>query len=175
MTDYQWYRQHGICTDCHSENALPGIAYCRCCKAQRIEYNRKNWEKQKEKRNPINRERNKSVYRQRKEAGLCTRCGKKKPETGKVKCSRCLRKDAQIHRKSARGRNVQSRYDKLSQGLCWTCCKFPHIPGKKICQSCYDKSLVSLEKARQCITSGWMHENFVFGKVERGEKNDSIL
>lgn len=164
MTEYQWYRQHGICTDCHSENALPRIAYCRCCKAMRIEYNRVSWEKCKEKRIPINREQHKNLYWQRKEAGLCTRCGKNAPETGKAKCTRCLRKDAGVHKKSARGRGVQSRYDWLRQELCWTCGKYPHIQGKKLCQSCYDKSLVSLAEARKHITSGWMLEGFLFGK-----------
>ena len=167
MSEYQWYKQHGICVDCNRENALPGITYCRCCKARRIEYNRTEWERHKERLIPINRERNKSLYWQRKEAGLCTRCGKNQPDTGKAKCTRCLRKDAQIHQKSARGKSVQSRYDWLSKGLCWTCGKNPHIKGKKVCQSCYDKSIVSLAEARKNIKSGWMFEDFKFGKYDK--------
>lgn len=171
MKEYQWYRQHGICTDCHSENALPGIAYCRCCKAMRIEYNRASWEKCKEKRIPINRQQHKNLYWKRKEAGFCTRCGKNAPETGKAKCTVCLRKDAEVHMRTAHQNGVVSREQWVADKICFTCGKHPALPGKKLCQSCYSKTLLTIANARKCVKNGWRFENFVFGKIERGEQN----
>lgn len=99
----EWYKEHGICTICHHENALNGRTYCIVCKARVITYNQDNW---------------------------------------------------------------------MKQGICYTCGKSPCLKGKKICQSCYDKSLKSLEKARTFIKSGWRFEDFKFGKYDKPERNE---
>lgn len=171
MTEYQWYKQHGICVDCNQENALPGITYCRCCKARRIEYNRTEWEKHKDRLIPINREHKKSLYWQRKEAGLCTRCGKHPPETGKAKCTACLRKDAAVHMRTAHRNGVVSREQWAADKICFTCGKHPALPGKKLCQYCYSKTLATIANARKHIKSGWMFEDFKFGKYDKEDDN----
>lgn len=164
----EWYKEHGICTICHHENALNGRTYCIVCKARVITYNQDNWMKQKEKRNPINKEHNRKVYQERKQAGICTRCGKNKPEAGKAKCTRCLVKDRKAHEIG----RYTSRSDWMKQGICYTCGKSPCLKGKKICQSCYDKSLKSLEKARTFIKSGWRFGDFKFGKYDKPERSE---
>lgn len=168
-SDYMWYKSHGICTDCGQEDALPGKAVCRCCHARRIEYNKKAWEKNREHLIPIQNARRRELYKARKEAGLCTRCGKHPPETRKVKCTACLRKNAAVHMRTAHQNGVVSREQWVADKNCFTCGKHPALPGKKLCQSCYSKTLVTIANARKYVKSGWRFENFVFGKIERGE------
>jgi hypothetical protein len=35
-SDYQWYKERGICVKCHSEMAMPGKTKCKACRETSI-------------------------------------------------------------------------------------------------------------------------------------------
>lgn len=94
------------------------------------------------------RERGKARYRERKDAGLCARCGKRPPQDGRVNCGECLRKDAA--RRRALRVNSGGIPRELFDGVrrCKTCGKEEVVPGHKLCRSCYEKSCEALKVAR---------------------------
>jgi hypothetical protein len=71
--------------------------------------------------------------------------------------------------RTAHQNGVVSREQWVADKNCFTCGKHPALPGKKLCQSCYSKTLVTITNARKYVKSGWLFENFVFGKIERGK------
>lgn len=91
---YVWYKDHGICTKCHTRYAEPGRTVCKPCtvreKAMLL------------KRDP-GRERHKQYNRDRrarlKAEGLCTYCGKVKAMPGHALCKRCDERQAESHEK----------------------------------------------------------------------------
>lgn len=80
-------KEHGICTRCGHNEALPGLTLCAICQ-----------EKLKRKRKPVilteaQKERNarlmKARYERLKASGLCVKCGKEPVEPGLVRCHNC--------------------------------------------------------------------------------------
>lgn len=90
------------------------------------------------------RDRGKARYQERRAAGLCVQCGKRSPETGKVRCWSCLAKDARNHRDP----NAIPRILFDGVGRCKNCGRPELRPGKKICPVCYEKSCRTLVTAR---------------------------
>mgnify|MGYP006874657936 CR=1 FL=1 len=165
----EWYKAHGICANCGCEKARPGFATCYVCKAREIEHNRQNWQRNGHKYKEKNRIHSKELYDSRKKLGMCTKCGKVQAKPGRAKCEKCLRIDSERHKKANYGKCVIPKNQFPSLGRCYNCGKSPLMPGKKQCEECYQKSLVSLKKARQAVKSGWRFQNFSFGKWQTNE------
>jgi len=70
----------------------------------------------------------KSTYKNRKEKGVCVRCGKKPPREGKVMCYECAKK-AKIYRQ-------ETRKFLLGLGLCPRCGKNKLFGDEKECLEC---------------------------------------
>ena len=100
------------------------------------------------------KEYNKAIYKARKEAGICVRCGKAQARKGGVVCAQCEADIAEWHyaKKAqltpeereaylARERNrSRARRDRLkAQGLCIDCGKRPADGGKIRCNICSSK------------------------------------
>jgi hypothetical protein len=62
-----------------------------------------------------------SLYYERKNAGICVQCGKKKARTGRVKCKECAIKDL----------------ERLDRRTCCQCHKKIVLPGHNKCKKCY--------------------------------------
>lgn len=160
-----WYKAHGICVSCGQQNAVQGETRCLECKFKYRESNSQYYVKHKEELNRKCRDRGKQLYDERKERGICVRCGKRKAQTGKVRCAVCLAKDRQAHIKKSRAEGVLP-HSMLGNGeYCYTCGK--PVDGTKLCPKCLETSRRTIAYARTFIKNGWKAENFVFGKYDK--------
>ena len=131
--EYYWYKSHHICTDCHCREAFYNHTLCEVCieKRQNRTYIRPEESKKK------NVEHKKKLYHERKEQGLCVRCGKKalKGKTMCLNCNIANNKRAQTNR---------DKYKIYNPNKCRYCEK-DCVEGKKVCQE-------HLEKLREQAT-----------------------
>lgn len=125
---YKWYKDHGICVQCHQYNAAPNRVRCDVCLAQNAEAH-KGQRANKEKM----REYNKRMRAERKSKGLCIDCGKPICSKSKCYCIDCRLKALKRNKKT--DNPVEYR---VENGLCKICGKEPLIPGKKLCVKCYE-------------------------------------
>lgn len=87
--DYEWYKSHGICVNCHKEKAAKGRARCLNCldyaSVYRLTYYKGLTDGEKARRN----NRRRTLH----EMGLCVECGA--PADGKSwRCKRCNAKNS---------------------------------------------------------------------------------
>ena len=95
----QWYLALGFCPSCHKERVYGSEKQCPECRAKRIVSNQlatqkaivlgKEWAKPE-----YNNANNRKRYAERKEQGICIKCGKRPAENGKTRCRLCLDKAA---------------------------------------------------------------------------------
>lgn len=161
----EWYAEHGICIACGRNDAVKGIKLCQECRLKQADASAEYHEAHREKRLAEFKVRNKERYKQRRETGLCVRCGKRPAAEGRIRCGICLAKDRARHEKRRREQGVMPRYLFGNGEFCVTCGK--PSDGEKLCPVCYEKSVRSIAYARSCVKSGWQSENFMFGRKER--------
>ena len=153
ICDYNLRKKHHYCVRCGKQDAytLNGRAKCFECTEKVNEYHRN---KKYDEKYAVKR---KAIRDERKSQGLCIVCGKK-AEAGRIRCSKHLYKDRQSHKPKEIGRTLASEL-----GICTTCLKNPALIGCKLCEACYNKSLASLEKARENADVS-KYKNFRFGR-----------
>lgn len=133
----EFYREHHLCTECGKVNVPYSERICPECRAKIR--NRKNpTREQKEKWNRRFRDRQKIIYKQRADAGICTRCGKRKVMPGKKKCGICLEKDAEMHRKKYFDKPNTKEYREENH-LCYFCGALIDLKNSKTCSKCREK------------------------------------
>lgn len=148
---YWFYKSKGICVNCCSEKAAKGRAKCLNClddDSVRKMLERSKWTP--EKRETVNRSRSvrsKKQWQERKESGLCPRCGKRKPESGYVQCKYCRFKVAKQAEKLRRKRGALPK-DLMCDGYHCVCCG-GEVYKTKVCESCKKSLLKNLEKANE--------------------------
>ena len=99
-------------------------------------------------------ERNKQRYFGLKEKGLCTSCGWRPAENGKVRCSMCHNLNKTRWEKTLRRKGVISTLARHDANRCSICCKETELKnGRRVCSECYEKLLVNLTKARAAYIS----------------------
>ncbi len=143
LSDSQFWRQRGLCTECHAQDAftMAGRALCGECARKSREAKARKYEFQ----SPAIRFRNREAYQMRKENRLCVKCSKPlEPGNNRVRCLSCTRKlsrhDKQkVFEKPLRGDN----------GICWMCNKNPIEPGRECCAECYPKMRDNMLKAQR--------------------------
>lgn len=133
--DYDWHKAHGICVNCGKERACHGLILCADCWEKNNIRSRKYYEKNKEKHKAQMRENGRKLYKERREKGLCTKCGKK-AITGKSLCLNCYAKKRR--RKDKRWKNDIPRSERPAYGMCYICAK-PLNKFEKICDECHEK------------------------------------
>lgn len=135
--NYRFYKEHGICTVCHSRDSIPGLTRCVDCTLRDIDARamRAPTAERKERQAATSRARRQAL----KDAGLCVTCGQRPAADGHVQCMECR---ARRRRKCNERRPPK---EIKAPELC-TWCDNPHLPGKKLCQACYDARF------------GWMKE-----------------
>lgn len=145
MSDYQFYKSRGICPKCGKEKAATGRVFCLNCRDKESVLNIARWdsmtEEQKEQVRSRARQSGRVLYKQRKAAGLCVRCGKP-AEKGHVHCYECrIKHNNRIRRDRNRKANAKA------PGTCsW--CSNPVKPGFKLCEAHYNRQAEILKRAR---------------------------
>lgn len=92
-------RENRICPYCRKNKLYENEKRCYDCYIKAAEYRKKN-KPTEEQRGRYRRNfeaKQRSLYQERSEKGICTRCGKRNAMQGKKKCKDCLDKDRLIH------------------------------------------------------------------------------
>ena len=126
----------GLCPICGKHEIFPHERSCLECRAKIAIRQKKRSQK----------ERSKKVYDERKEKGLCPRCGKEKPEEGHAWCKTCLKKK-QRYRNWKGKPNIRAERD--AEMLCIGCGKPERVEGKKYCPDCYRLKLYAVKKMQE--------------------------
>lgn len=163
MTELRkWYRANGICVACGQENAVQGQARCFRCREKVREVNRRNYAKHRSERNEKYKQYHKERTASLRAQGICTRCGRRKPETGKARCAVCNARSRRQYAERARRKGTLPRCMFGDGEHCSTCGK--PAGGTKLCPKCKADAQRTIKIARQHIQTGWQYEPFVFGK-----------
>lgn len=93
-----FWRANHICPVCGKERLFGTEKTCIGCRQKQYEYKQKSKQPLTDEQKDAMRNYGRSVYKERSEQGLCTRCGKRKAAPGRKKCKLCLEKDAKRHR-----------------------------------------------------------------------------
>ncbi len=147
--------EQGLCPECRLNTLYGDEHICLECKAKKALYKKPATEKQKQQMKQYS----KTTYQQRKENGICTRCGKRKAEDGKVKCRICLNHDAYLHRKREFQKgNINEVKEK--NNLCYMCGNKIDVKSGKLCSKCLKRCE---ENGRKSSGSGnnsyWIAQN----------------
>lgn len=146
---YHWYKEHGICTCCGKQDAIPGRTMCDDCLGLKRAENKER--RKSPKVQDAMQAYRKRHWQERLEQGLCPRCGKPLYAGHKL-CYECVLKN---RRRGQQYRDDNPRTLKESwkkAGLCLKCGK-PRVKDKMFCEEHYLNALQNIEKAR--IASGW--------------------
>lgn len=130
----EFYREHHLCVDCGKVKVPESEKTCPECRAKRSKWRKPLSEKIKSDFKHYQ----KSLYYQRKEQGICTKCGKRKSMPNKVKCGICLAKDAENHRKKKLNKQNTKEYRKENH-LCYHCGNEIDVTDGQLCSSCLEK------------------------------------
>lgn len=131
---YAWLRERKLCVRCKTQDAFTLAGRCYCAECAEIDA-------QRPRNKQARAERKKQKDAERKEKGLCIQCGKPLDRDG-VYCRRCV---FRINRKRVLKRiDSGINWPRGDNGYCYTCNKRPHLPGKSVCQICYDQELENL-------------------------------
>lgn len=158
----KFYRENHICTECGKVKVFGDDKICFECRAKKNNRRKPLTEEQKQKYGEHFKVQQKTLYQQRKEQGICTRCGKLKAISGKTKCGICLAKDVEMHRKKNFDKVNIKEYRKQNH-LCYYCGNEIDVAKGQLCSNC-------LERCRQNGLKGgegnkfWKQENIlIFG------------
>lgn len=160
---YHFYKDLGICIRCHKNVAEPQKVMCwECIESESERRHNKRIEKNQEYKDKDNKK-----YRMLKEQGICTYCKHRKAAFGKTKCEYCLSKLRA--RRNARKCDID-RSERVAYGICYICGKADVIPGKGVCEKCYETRMESIEKIMY-LPGGkhWKNDNKLVFKKSRKE------
>lgn len=135
-----FWRKMGICPECGKNKLFGDEKVCPECRAYRAEYRATHpiSAEQKKRDKERFRKQQKALYQERKNTGICTRCGKRKAMPGKTKCGICLEKDAEQKRMKTLRNGSVKEYRKENH-LCYTCGLPIDRAEGQICQKCWQK------------------------------------
>ena len=134
----EFYRENGICPVCGKEKLFGDEKQCISCRQKAYERRKPLTDEKKEQYSNRFKKQQKTLYTERAEKGICTRCGKRKASAGKKKCGICLDKDAEIHRKRTYRKKSVREYRKENH-LCYYCGNEIDRKTGQICQSCWER------------------------------------
>lgn len=127
----------GICPACKKNKILGKEKTCPECKAKGAKYKAKSREQDREKYNDYMRNYQRAQYQERKNKGICTRCGKRKVTKGS-RCDYCKSKAQTGVLITKNGK------ERVENGLCYWCGQ-PQKKGYKVCEKHYQ---MNVNKAR---------------------------
>ena len=157
----EFYRKNHLCTECGKNSVPEEERICPECRAKRANLRKSHTDEQKK----MFREKQNSLYMERVEQGICTRCGKRKAISGKKKCGICLAKDAEIHRKKYADRPNIREYRK-ENNLCYFCGDPIDLHMSNTCSKCREK-FKKIASERTHDNDYWRKDNrFIFRSVK---------
>lgn len=143
-----WKRQlheAGLCVDCKREDAYTMAGHWHCYECSRKAAARiTNMRKQAD-YNTKRRLHDRALENERREKGLCFRCGKPLTDTRYKTCELCRAKIAEYKRL----RYGKVNYPRGANDICWRCNKRPKMEGHKVCEVCYKSLVENMELARE--------------------------
>lgn len=145
--EYWFFVKMGICTKCGKYTAAPGRRKCEVCLAKDAESHMKRRESQGNK-NSGHAEYMKRKREEARENGICRSCLKRKVMPGWSMCHECASKNRRKLRELHREQGHVTYTEAIENGLC-TCCRHERSTHGKLCDTCYEKSMLKLEKAMQ--------------------------
>lgn len=131
-----FYRENHLCTICGKNAVYGDDKTCFDCRAKKEQRRKEPTAEQKERYRTNFRKNQNSLYRERVENGICTRCGKAKALTGKKKCWLCLEKDAELHRRKYYDKPNVREY-RRENNLCCFCGEPIDREAGRICGKCW--------------------------------------
>jgi len=155
MEFYRWYKAHGICPRCRTNNAMAGHVLCAECAEKKAEYMA---EYRKSHRAELNAKQRARRARYRAE-GLC-QCGK----PARPGMSRCIDCSLTAIRNGEKYRALHPRkplWMRKERGICLRCDE-PAVEGKRLCAH-------HLELARQSVKvakAAWYERRAQCSKVK---------
>lgn len=150
------YQKFGVCPVCRKNSLFGDEKNCLECSVKSYERTMKN--RKKEHYNEVHKQWSKRTHHEMIEQGICTRCRKRKSDSGYKTCGICRAKIRELKRKSAK----PSRSERFEQGLCYFCDN-PIKKGYKVCDFHYDKNVENarskkaVESRRKLIMQGVLH------------------
>lgn len=149
---YHWYKAHGLCPLCHTQKIAKGKAACLNCLSINAEATRKSRNnftpEQKARADKQSRDSHKRLYKERKAAGICTKCGRHKAWEGRTKCVECTIRANRAAEKHRRKSGEKTRYMLTEHDVCYICGGEP-LPGKRLCAAHYDVAMQNFRKANK--------------------------
>ena len=158
-SNYQFYKQRGICPYCKKEKPEPGKVSCQHCIDKQKHWAENMTPEARARKKARTRELAKLRYERKKAAGVCVQCGKVQPTPGRTYCAKCAEQrkkyyyvptpeTAEQYRETARAYN-KARYERRkAAGLC-TRCGEPAAPGKTNCENCLRKMRENMRRRRE--------------------------
>lgn len=163
-TLYNWRKRMGLCVQCGKEKPFPGYVRCPMCIEKVEEASRKCWqdEGKRIKYNKRGAERHKELRLDRKEKGLCPKCGKPINDGEYITCAQCRKKRNADRRAKSTRRPGEHFKERIESGVCMYC-GGDLAPGYKLCEKCLEKrrhinkriNPKASGKWRKEITAGW--------------------
>ncbi len=149
---YAWYKEHGRCPRCGGE-PVNGMVHCIDCLdklREQAEKYQKGWSEEKRKHyNEQKKIYHKRIYEQRKAAGMCVKCGKRKAFRT-LMCGICQNKH-NMRRKEKRIAKGRMTYEERTEfGRCYIC-GAPAVQGKRTCEKCLERERKIAENMRKHI------------------------
>lgn len=131
----------GICPRCQKNKLYGDEKQCPECSANGYSLTMRSRERLgREHYNSVHREWSRNNHQKRIELGICTRCGKRKPDNGYKTCGLCRDKD----RKRKEKNNKPDRRERYKNGLCYFCDN-PIKDGYKVCERHYQMNIEKLK------------------------------
>ena len=144
----RFYRENSICPACGKEKLFGDEKQCIECREKKNERRKPLTEEQKIRYGNRFKEQQRQLYKERKEQGICPRCGKHKAKTGRVRCGICLDKEA-TRARERRFDKPNEKEKRKENHLCYRCGEPNDMPQGQLCKKCYDASCEHLRRARE--------------------------
>lgn len=167
-----WLNEHGICRDCGQRDVEPNTQLCFECAQRKYKKANEYYQKHKEKIKEQAKERSKKIYEERKENGICVKCGKRKAIKGLTFCIECRAKSKRV--KDKRWNNDINRSERPSYGMCYVCGK-KITSNEKLCDICLERcrkqmTILNKNPTKKMIEqrTRWKKENQII--FERSKK-----
>lgn len=128
---YAWMRQRQVCVRCQTQDAFTLAGKCLCADCAEKE-------SQRSRDKAARTARKTAKDNERKAAGLCVQCGKTLDRDG-IYCRRCVF----IKNRNQRRKRIEDgiNWPRGDNGYCYQCNKELRLPGRGVCQKCYDQQL----------------------------------
>lgn len=166
---YHWYKEHGLCPHCANERVAKGKAACLNCLSINAETAQKRRDsftpEQKQRADKLSKDSHKKLYDERKAAGICVKCGKRKARQGRVRCAICLNRENIAAEKHRRKIGRKPHFMLTEHDVCYICGGKP-LPGKRLCAVHYEIAMKNLEKANANMDNS----NHIWRKLKYGKE-----